>query len=137
MTATAEAAHFSGAMRRIGWLLTAMMLLYPVDSVLSKRQMDRMIAAERAARPPEPASSGTQFDLDPGPYHCGPLGWAGAWAFLIGSLWVLTAGSLWLKHRQAARPLDALSRRAFVVTASGVIAVFVFILLEANGWLGL
>ena len=124
-------------MRRMGWLLTATMLLYPVDYALTKRLIDRMIAAERAARPPEPASSGMQFDLHSGPHHCGPLGWAGTWAFLIGSLWVLTAGSLWIKYRQSARPLDAQSRRVFLVTASGVVTVLAFMLIEANGWLGL
>jgi hypothetical protein len=122
-------------MRRMGWIVAVTMLLYPLDYFLAKREFERMIAAERAARAarqPEPATSGMQFDLRT-PVHCGPIGWAGSWAFLIGSVWVLVAGGLWLYYRLTTRHLGASSGRAFLVTATAVAIVLAFMLIEAYG----
>src|SRR5437870_1120874 len=122
MTAS-EPASFPTAMRRAGWVLASLMALYPIDAFVEERAMRQLIAAERAAHPPQPASSGMQFELRTSTIHCGPLGWLGSWAFILGAVWVLVAGSLWLHYRLTARRLDTASRRAFAAVSIVVTTV--------------
>jgi hypothetical protein len=128
-----ESASFPAGMRRMGWVLAALMLLYPIDYYLAKRATYQMIAADRAAQRSAPASSGMQFDLRTATIHCGPVGWAGSWAFLIGAVWTLVASSLWIHYRLTSQRLTASSRRAFLVTAAGVAIVLAFMMIESYG----
>ena len=133
MPTMADFASFPAGMRRMGWVLATLMLLYPIDYYLAKRATYQMSAAERAARPSAPASSGMQFDLRTATIHCGPVGWAGSWAFLIGGVWTLVASGLWVNYRLANQRLAASSRSAFLVTAAGVAIVLAFMMIESYG----
>jgi hypothetical protein len=117
-------------MRRVGWILTGLMLLYPVDAILSERATRQLLAAERAAQQARPPTSGMQFDLRTSGIHCGPLGWAGAWAFLLGVVWALVANGLWLHYRLDGRSLATSSRYALVVVVAGVAVVLVALMAQ-------
>jgi hypothetical protein len=114
----------------MGWVLAGLMLLYPVDTFLAMRATREQFAAGRAAREAQAPSSGIQFDLRTPPLHCGPLGWAGAWAFMIGVVWVLVAGGLSLYYRLTKKAIARSSRRAFLVVAAGVATVVGTLILE-------
>ena len=128
MTATAEPAAFPVTMQRRGWVLAGLMLLYPLDAFLAWRATrDHPVAAREAQAP----SSGIQFDLRTTPLHCGPLGWAGAWAFLLGVGWALVAGGLSLYYRLTNKSLATSSVRALVAVVLGAAIVVGTIILEA------
>ena len=129
---TAEPAVFPRGARRMGWVLAGLMLLYPIDAILAERASRQVLAKQRAEQLAKPVGSGMQFDVRTMSIHCGPLGWAGAWAFLLGSVWALVAGSLWFYYRLNGRILGDSSRRAFLVVLSGVAMVVGVLTIQAN-----
>jgi hypothetical protein len=127
---TGEPATFPKGMRVTGWVLASLMILYPVDAVLTARAFRQLRAAERVVHRPSVPTSGMQFDLRTPATHCGPLGWAGAWGFMLGTIWAIVAGGLWLYYRINGRGLTASSRRTFYVVACLVAAVLGVVVME-------
>jgi hypothetical protein len=126
----ADLAAFPTGMRRTGWVLTVLMLLYPIDTFVAQRAIQQQMALDRASRQTEVDSTVVHFDLRNAAIHCGPVGWAGGWAFLIGCVWVFVSGGLWIYYRLTKRRLGESSRRAFLATVGGVIVVIAVMIFE-------
>lgn len=105
-----------------GWLLTATMLLYPIEAVPAWLETKRAI--ESASPSTAAQAGGLQFDLRTAIVHCGPLGWAGGVAGFIGAVWVAVAAGLWVYYRSRGRTLLRSSRAAFIAVLGGVALVF-------------
>jgi hypothetical protein len=131
MATTADSVSFPANMRRVGWILASLMLLYPIDTFMAQRAVRQQVAAELEAQRAQAPSSGVRFELNTGTLHCGPVGWAGAWAWAFGAVWTIVAGGLWLYYWLTKRALATSSRHAFIVVACGVVAVLGVLLLES------
>ncbi len=129
---TGELASLPKGMCVMGWVLASLMMLYPVDTILAARAIRQIVAAERAEQQASPPTSGMHFDLRTPATHCGPLGWAGAWGFILGVVWMCVAGALWLYYRLTGRMLAKRSRRAFIIVTCGVAIVFGSLLAESR-----
>jgi hypothetical protein len=106
-------------MRAMGWLLTTMMLLYPIHACVVVRA-----DLEFARQHPE-----SQFDLRTIVMHDTVFGWAGAWGAALGIVWLAVAIGLWIYYRISGRTLSRKSRRPLIgiligllVVASGLVA---------------
>jgi hypothetical protein len=73
----------------MGWLLTTMMLLYPIHACIVVRA-----DLEFARQHPE-----SQFNLRAIVMHDTVFGWAGAWGAALGIVWLAVAIGLWIYYR--------------------------------------
>jgi hypothetical protein len=106
-------------MRRTGWFLAVIMLLYPVDSAHSWWLLRQHRLVEL-----QPPTSGMQFDLGRMVIHCGPVGWAGAWACLLGLLWLSVALGLCFAHYRKGEGFEPATRNVLLGVLASLSIVF-------------
>jgi hypothetical protein len=70
------------------------------------------------------ATSGYLVDLQLGVTHAGLMGWLGSLACVFGLVWLLVAGTTWVRYRLASKRLDRASRIVLLAVMGSVLAVF-------------
>ena len=114
-------ASLSPAMRRVGWVLATGMLLYPIDTALAWWTVPELRAAE-------PGSVGLQMMT----IHCGPLGWAGAWASLLGLLWLAVAIPRSIAGRHVGNRFAGATWRVLLAVGAGLLLVASAVLFDSR-----
>jgi len=114
-------ARYPVLLRAVGWLLAGMMWCYPVDAFRAWWVLRRY----EPVRPRVPASvsGGYLLDLQLGVTHAGLLGWLGGLACILGSVWLLVAGLLWIGYRVVSERLDPASLAVLLAVLGSVVAV--------------
>src|SRR5512134_3258217 len=110
-----HAAEFPRAARIAGWVVSILMLGYAVDELVAGLAQ-RQGAASSAA-------GGMQFDLRYMAIRESLLRWAGAWAWLIGVVWIVAAAVQWRRYGREGRTLARDSKATLAAVACGILLV--------------
>jgi hypothetical protein len=106
------------------------MLLYPIDTALAWWVTVRELDRQRDVEIVIPSGSGVQMDLRHMAIHCGPIGWAGAWSWVLGILWMICGSALCLVRSRGGRRVEAQTSRSLVAVLSGILIVLAAVGLE-------
>ena len=97
-----------------------MTFLYPIHSVI-------VAMADREFARQHPSS---QFDLRTMIIHETVFGWAGAWGFALGVVWLAVASGLWIYYVLNGRHLTHTSFRPFMAVLAGLLFVTSILVVE-------